>query len=134
MDPDLVRGIIAALGSAVAVLGWAARRMVANFDIIATNNTMLVAVIEKNTARVELVEKSNGELRAAIIELKVALHDRRQEEATEAAREQTTVTKTTIAIITGKRAALSEEQAEEAVDDLTPPSRRKMRAGSHPGG
>jgi hypothetical protein len=134
MDPDLVRGIIAALGSAVAVLGWAARRMVANFDTIAANNTLLVAVIEKNTARVESVEKSNLELKAAIVELKTALHDRRQEDATKASLEQTTVTKTTIAIITGKHGALSGEQAEEAVDDPTPPSRRKMRAGSHPGG
>jgi hypothetical protein len=132
MDPVLVNGIIATLSAAVGVLGWAARRMVSNFDIIAANNALLVAVVEKNTARVESVERSNVELKAAIVELKTALHDRRQEDATKASLEQVTVTKTTLAIITGKHGALSAEQAEEEADDQAPPSRRKTRSASRP--
>jgi hypothetical protein len=122
-DPILVNGIISGLGAAVAIFGWAARRMVNNFDVVTVNNTkqtehlgVLAAGVSQNTARLESLEKT--------------VRDDRQTQATKAQEMANAAMRAALALVTGKALAPIEEEGDEEPEAA--PQTVRRRDGSRP--
>ncbi|MEI8256076.1 MAG: hypothetical protein WCJ30_10435 [Deltaproteobacteria bacterium] len=114
MDQTLVTGLLSiatvASSAVVGVFSFAAKRHVANFDRLTDNDTKktehlgaLVMAVQSHAVRLESIE-------ATIV-------DGRQSKATDAQNEATAVMKTTIALVTGKHAAVDAERADLMRDD-----------------
>jgi hypothetical protein len=127
VDANLVNGLLTittgCAGAIVSICGFVARRFVKNFDTLTANDTLktqymgsISAALQSNTARIEKLEDR--------------IVDGRQSEATDAQREATTVMKTTLAIVTGKHAAVTQERAEIMGEEREEESRggRPLRA------